>query len=334
MQSPRGTDLKGSWQLEQLPPSFSRTTVLQPWSTLHTRRLGSIFLLLPRAASRTLKSEVSRDGANERNCKKSGQNQEEKLKHNTGFVPLCSKGSKVFSRHSVQHLASMVEAYLLLLARAHHRVGWGVFCPATFPSQLSYSSFSGVDLWLKRHCNHACGLLYTFTISFLTFSSFHPLHSCLGEYWKKQNELEENSSKTGCGVGQTLATILTGWEVWGHGPRPVFVRAINRSVRKSSLSVIPEGTDVETPGRKMKLGTHIFTRMSVEKNSLQQHCKREHWGHMGPDLIQSHVRWQILYKPLRQLGDKWNCDGTPCRYPWAEKMMANWMNGCQRRPMT
>lgn len=217
--------------------------------------------------------------------------------------------------------------------------GWGIPAPVgkgtpqggvgcVLSSHISFPAFLQQLQWgwlVAEEVLQSMCLLYTFTISFLSFSTFHPLHSHLLEYCEKQNELEENSSKTGCGFGQILATILAGWEVWGDGSRPVFVRTINQSKRKSSLSVIPEGTDVETPGRKMKLGTHIFTRMSVEKNRLQQHCKREHWGHMGPDLIQSHVRWQILYKPLGQLGDKWDCDGTPRGYPWAEKMMSNWM---------
>lgn len=45
---------------------------------------------------------------------------------------------------------------------------------------------------------------------------------------------------------------------------------------EQQTSVTPERADVKTPGRKMRLGTHSFTTISVEKNRLQLHCKREH----------------------------------------------------------
>lgn len=48
-----------------------------------------------------------------------------------------------------------------------------------------------------------------FTISLPALSS--PLYSHLVEQWEKeQKELEENSSKSGCDLGQILATIHTG----------------------------------------------------------------------------------------------------------------------------
>lgn len=102
--------------------------------------------------------------------------------------------------------------YLLLKVRAEQTVVWCVFCPATFPSPVFLQQHQWEQILaqgLERCCSHSCGLLYMFTISLPALSS--PLYSHLVEQWEKeQKELEENSSKSGCDLGQILATIHTG----------------------------------------------------------------------------------------------------------------------------
>lgn len=58
----------------------------------------------------------------------------------------------------------------------------------------------------------------------------------------------------GCGLGQILATILTGWQVWGGGSRPVFVRAINQSARKSSYLWSQKEQMLKVQAEKWNLG--------------------------------------------------------------------------------
>lgn len=70
----------------------------------------------------------------------------------------------------------------------------------------------------------------------------------------------------------------------------------------------PKRTDVETPGKKMRLITQLHHKLCREKQIalvVQEGTLRS--NRTRSDSWQWHV--QILYKLLRQPGDKLNCDG-------------------------